>query len=225
MSAASWRAAFGLFFDRRPRWAPTWRGWLALGVCALATGFGVVLGAYPFLAVHQPVTAEILVVEGWIPEYALRECVFLARSSGYKKVFTVGAPVAGAGSPAKPDETYAYVSFELLRKMGLPTNMLGMVPSLTSGRDRTFRCASDLREYLRQHGLNPSAINVVTLGPHARRSRLLFESAFGKSVSIGVIALQDEDYDPRRWWRYSEGVKEMIAESAAYIYARFFFYP
>jgi UDP-N-acetyl-D-mannosaminuronate dehydrogenase len=33
------------------------------------------------------------------------------------------------------------------------------------------------------------------------------------------------DYDSKHWWRYSDGVREGIGESIAYIYARFFFYP
>jgi hypothetical protein len=40
-----------------------------------------------------------------------------------------------------------------------------------------------------------------------------------------VIAVEDREYDPARWWRYSEGVKEVISEGAGYLYARFFFYP
>jgi len=35
----------------------------------------------------------------------------------------------------------------------------------------------------------------------------------------------DKDYDPERWWRYSAGVRGVIDESVAYIYAKFFFHP
>ena len=31
------------------------------------------------------------------------------------------------------------------------------------------------------------------------------------------------DYDPKDWWRYSDGVREVIGESIAYIYANSYF--
>ena len=69
------------------------------------------------------------------------------------------------------------------------------------------------------------SFNVLTLGVHARRSRLLFRKAFGSDLPIGVIAVQNREYDPVRWWSSSEGAKEVISEGVAYLYARFFFSP
>ena len=63
------------------------------------------------------------------------------------------------------------------------------------------------------------------MGPHARRTRLLFQEAFGSKVAVGVIAVPDDAYDPRHWWRSSEGVRDVVGEAIAYVYARFFFYP
>jgi hypothetical protein len=66
---------------------------------------------------------------------------------------------------------------------------------------------------------------VVKEDAHARRTRLLFPKALGPDVEVGIIAVQTPDYDPKRWWRYSEGVRDVIGESIAYVYARFFFWP
>ena len=66
--------------------------------------------------------------------------------------------------------------------------------------------------------------NLMTLGAHARRSRLLFEEAFDGKASVGIISITNREYDPRHWWKYSEGVREVIGESVAYVYARFFFH-
>jgi hypothetical protein len=41
---------------------------------------------------------------------------------------------------------------------------------------------------------------------------------------VGIIAVPNPDYDAQRWWRYSEGLKDVISESFAYLYARFFFF-
>ena len=66
------------------------------------------------------------------------------------------------------------------------------------------------------------ALNVATVGAHARRSKLLFEKAFGPTTRVGVVALEDPEYDPMHWWRTSEGVREVLGESIAYVYARLF---
>ena len=93
-------------------------------------------------------------------------------------------------------------------------------------RDRTYGSAIALRTWLREHNLTVRGVNVLTEDVHARRTCLLFQKALGDNVAVGVIAVPNPDYDPRHWWRYSQGVKDVFAESVAYIYARLlFFYP
>jgi uncharacterized SAM-binding protein YcdF (DUF218 family) len=92
-------------------------------------------------------------------------------------------------------------------------------------RDRTYRSAVALRDWFREHNMAVHSINIVTEDAHGRRSRLLFEKAFGTGVKVGIISVPSPDYDATHWWRYSEGVREVIGEGIAYIYARFFFHP
>jgi len=44
-------------------------------------------------------------------------------------------------------------------------------------------------------------------------------------VEIGILSGRNREYDPQHWWRSSEGVKEVLSEGAAYLYARFLFCP
>ncbi len=92
-------------------------------------------------------------------------------------------------------------------------------------RDRTYGSAVALREWLDEHDVAVQSVNVMTEDAHARRTHLLFKKALGKNVTVGIIAVPNPDYDARRWWRYSEGVKDVGSEAFAYIYTRFFFYP
>ena len=46
-----------------------------------------------------------------------------------------------------------------------------------------------------------------------------------KERSSGGYCSAKPDYDPGSWWCYSDGVREVIGESIAYIYARVFFWP
>ncbi len=74
-------------------------------------------------------------------------------------------------------------------------------------------------------GVSVRPIDIMTLGPPARRSRPLFQKAFGKEVKVGMISVEDRDYDPGQWWGTSEGVCEALEEGIAYINARVFFCP
>jgi len=222
--AAPVRAMWGVF-DRKERWSLSWRGRLIVASALLLVGALVLKGVYPFLAITHRVNANILVVEGWIHEYAIRAAVKEFRSNHYERVFTTGGPVVGTGGYINDFYTSASVGADLLKKWGLPDERLQMVPSRVMDRDRTYGSAVALRNWFRDHNMVVRSVNVMTEDMHARRTRLLFEEALGKSVTVGIIAVPNPDYDARRWWRYSDGVREVKGESIAYIYARFFFYP
>lgn len=215
---------FGLL-SQKPRWGLSMRGWIVAGLALttlLAAGF---FGAHPFLAVNTPVETEVLVVEGWIPEEAVRLAAAEFKSGGYKKVYTVGGPVGGMGDDAADDDTYAYVAAKKLERAGVPRNLVQMAPTRVRDRDRTYASAIALREWFAQNQIKPSALNVATLSVHARRTRLLYQEAFGDELKIGVIAIPNHRYVAKCWWKYSEGVKEVVSESAAYFYARVLFSP
>ena len=213
-------------FVRKERWGLSWRGWLIVFAGVFLTFSLFCFRIYPFLAVTHRVDTNVLVVEGWIHEYAIRAAVEEFRSKSYERVFTTGGPVEGTGGYINDYNTSASVGADLLRKNGLPNESLQMVPSRVMDQDRTYGSAIALRNWFREHNLTVPGINVVTEDLHARRTCLLFQKALGGKVTVGVISVPNPDYDPRHWWRYSEGVKDVFAQSVAYIYARLlFFYP
>jgi uncharacterized SAM-binding protein YcdF (DUF218 family) len=165
------------------------------------------------------------VVEGWIHEYAIRAAVKEFQTNHYQRVFTTGGPVVGTGGYINDFYTSASIGADLLKKNGLANGSVQMVPSRVMDRDRTYGSAVALRNWFRDHNMAVSSIDVVTEDVHARRTRLLFEKALGKNVVVGIIAVPNPDYDWRRWWWYSEGVKGVGSEALAYAYARLFFYP
>jgi uncharacterized SAM-binding protein YcdF (DUF218 family) len=222
--AAPPRAFWGLF-DRRERWSLSWRGRLMLAFAVLLISVLVFRSVYPFLATTHRVDSNVLVVEGWIHEYAIRAALKEFQTNHYQRVFTTGGPVVGIGGYINDFCTSASVGADLLRKSGLPEERLQMVPSRVMDRDRTYGSAVALRNWFRDHNVAVSGIDVVTEDLHARRTRLLFQKALGHKVAVGVIAIPNPDYDARRWWRYSEGLKDVLSEAATYVYARLLFYP
>lgn len=200
------------------------RGWLLMVCVILAAGSAVFFNAYSFLAVTDRANADTLVVEGWVHEYAINAAIQEFRSGSYRHLFTTGGPVTGKGGYINDYNTSASVGADLLVKAGMQRASVQMVPSRVIGRDRTYYSAVALREWFFEHHVHPTGINVITEDAHARRTRLLFQNALGSSITVGVIAVPDPDYDAKHWWRYSDGVREIIGEGIAYVYAELFFH-
>jgi uncharacterized SAM-binding protein YcdF (DUF218 family) len=210
---------------RKPRWGLSWSGRLLALVGMLVLGYVLVSRIHPFLCVTERADTDVLVVEGWIDAYALRAGAAEFKSGSYKRVFTTGGPIVGDGAYVNDYRTSASVGADGLKRSGVPANLVQIVATHENGRDRTYQSAVALREWFHKHNLPIHQINLLTEDAHARRSRLLFQMAFGDEVKIGIISVANPDYDPAQWWRYSDGVRQVLSESIAYIYAKVFFYP
>ncbi len=213
------------FVNRKERWGLSWKGWLLVVLLFIGLATGFVYGVYPFLAVTQRANSDVLVMEGWIPFYAVHAAAQEFASGSYRQILTTGGPISGMGGYTNDYNTSASLGAGRLKADGVPSGVIQMVPSRVSERDRTYSSALALRQWLDQQAKKVKAINVVTADTHARRTRLLFQRALGNDISVGVIAVPNPDYDARHWWRYSEGVKDVLTEAVAYVYAKFFFWP
>jgi uncharacterized SAM-binding protein YcdF (DUF218 family) len=217
----SWIAVAGtLLFVRRRRWSLTWTG-RVLAFAIVAT-LAVVLarGLCRFLAVTSPVGAPILVVEGWIPRYAYREAAAQFRQGRYRRVIVAEMLQEDADAAGDPREPFGR---EKLIKFGVPGDAVSTVPVEESDRDRTFHAAMAVKQWLEDQHLDTTSIDLITVGAHARRSRLLYEKALGSAKSVGIISIEDRRFDPDHWWRTSEGFRTTVSEAIAYLYARVVF--
>lgn len=225
MSSARSSAKLCGLFTRRERWGLSWRGWLAAALVILALGGLGLLGIYPFLAVTHRVDSKVLVVEGWLDQYAFPLAAGEFKTGGYTRAFTTGGPVVGSGGYHKDSDTDASVGAGRLRAAGVPGDLVQRVPSHVWDRNRTYNSAVALRSWFQEQNLHVESINVLTESTHARRTWMLFQEAFGPGVKVGIISVSNPDYDPRYWWRYSDGVREVSSEALAYVYAKIFFWP
>ncbi len=204
---------------RRQCLLPTWRGWLLFVlICSLLVVVAV-RSVHPFLAVNDPKPGGALVVEGWASDAAMAAVVAEFKQNHYERLF---GPLE-EGAPLSDYKTYAELGAAVLLKLGLGTNQVQAVPAPRVRQDRTYAAAVALRDWLRAHGPAPKRFNLLTVGPHARRSRLLFEKALGKDAIVGVRALPEENYDPNHWWQSSQGFRVVTGEVIAYVYVRLLF--
>jgi hypothetical protein len=217
------RRFFGLQ-KRQEKWVLTWRGRFVAWASLAVLGLIFILTVHPFLAITARVDTRYLVIEGWVPNYALEESMAEFKAGSYVKIFTVGAdPLSGVN--IEKGDSVALAAYTRLKWMGMNPDLIQPVPAHIKYRNRTYESALALRKWVEENHLPVTSFNLVTVGPHARRSRLLFEKAFAGQARVGIISVENREYDPKRWWKYSEGVKELIGEGVGYVYARFFFHP
>jgi hypothetical protein len=207
---------------RRVALRPTWRGWLALLLVAVVLVVAAVRVTFPFLAVNDSKPGGVLVVEGFVPDHTIGEAIAEFRRNPYEALLVSGGPI-DKGAPFSEFATYAEFGAAVAVKLGGDPARTHAVPSPETRQDRTYGSAVAIRDWLRQRGPMPRAVNVVSLGPHARRSRLMYEAAFGDLADVGIIAVDDQSYDGKRWWMSSSGFRAVTGELIAYVYARLLF--
>lgn len=208
-------------FKKKEFYAPTLAGWSVILIICGILFYLFLVNCYSFLAPCQPQTqADILIVEGWIPDYALKEAYNHFRKGTYRSVLVTGGPVE-YGSFLTPHKTYAQIGESVLEQFGLPDSVVIAVPSELTQRDRTFTSALAVKLFLSENNIQFANLNLLSLGVHSRRSWYLFKKALHPH-KIGIISITDQTFNPQKWWTSSQGVRSVLDESIAYIYGRFF---
>ncbi len=225
MPSSALRQKFFGMVTRRERWGLSWRGSALLLAMLALLATGLFFRVYPFFAVTNRVESRFLVVEGWVNAHAIRFAADEFSFGGYESVLSTGGPVEGMGGYVNDYSTAASVGAGRLKQAGVPAEKVQMVPSRISARDRTYGSAVALRRWFEENKMPLTAVNVVTVDVHARRTQLLFQMALGPKVKVGIIAVPNADYDAVKWWRYSEGVRAVLGECIAYLYVKLFFFP
>lgn len=205
---------------RQEKWTLTAPGW-GVGIAFAATlMIFTITHIHSFLAVTSAIKADVLVVEGWLPDYAIEQAISEFENGSYNKIITTGGPLPIGYYLAKY-KNYAELAAATLEELGFEKEKLVAVPARKVTKDRTYASAVAFRQWLSNSGLSVESINLYTFDVHTRRSWLIFKQVLAPKIKAGAIAAQTLDYDPNNWWSSSEGVRSVISETIAYIYARF----
>ena len=208
-------------FRRKELCVPTWRGWVLLLAILLGLVISFLAFAHTFLSVNHPVAANVLVVEGWLPDYALEEAVQEFKEKGYEYLVAAGGPMP-QGHLVSGYDTYARIAGATLLKLQIPKEKLIEAPAAKTYRNRTFESAKAVRAKLLELGILVQGLNVLSEGPHARRSRLVYRKVFGSETVVGVIAIRSRDYEAERWWRSSDGMETTMSEGIGWLFESLF---
>jgi len=198
-------------------------GWAVFSITFGSVLVSIILFVHPFLAPIKPVEGDVLVVE-LLPNYALKQVKDQFEEGHYKLLVTVGGKYT-TGHPMEQYKSEAGWTASRLNAQGvLQEKIIPVSITIYPRKGRTYHKALAVKKRLDRVGFAQASIDVVSFGVHARRTWLLFEKAF-PSVDVGIISITPNSYDTSRWWLFSEGVRSIISESIAYLYARFIFSP
>ncbi len=189
---------------------------LAMVACAIAAAVVVWADVYPFLAPNRPIPdADALVIEGWMPDYAIAAAAAEFRRGSYQLIITTGPPIRH-GSYLVAHQTFADLSAATLVALGVDPNRVIALPHSAIAVRRTASLAIALRQGLQDADVALQTVNLYSLGPHARRTWELCRAALTPEVQVGVLAAVPQEYEPACWWRTSSGVRVVLGEMIAY---------
>ena len=203
-------------FRRHNVWFPTLLGWTCL--LALLLGLFSVwwFEGEAFLSRTDRLPADILVIEGWAGLNSPPAAAAEFRRGGYRWAVVTG----GLTGKSWTLERWRYVDAvgqELIR-LGVPADAIIAAPTGDPESQRTFEMAVAAREALRARGVAPAALNVFTLGAHARRSQLIFRKVFGSATGIGVVSWIPPGFQKEPWWHSSERADDLLKETVGYVF-------
>jgi uncharacterized SAM-binding protein YcdF (DUF218 family) len=181
-------------------------------------------GIYGFLAQNEPIESDCVVVEGWLSPDCMAKAARFIQTRQIHRVLMTGGTVEDEWDTFR-GETYAELGKERLASLGVPKEGITAVPCHVNQRERTYNAALALRQWCDQKGNTLVSFNLLTEGAHARRSYMLFQRALGPRMEIGIIPLKSINMEARQWWQSSAGIKGVIAETSAYLYAAIIFHP
>ena len=197
---------------RRELPVPTPAGALALSAMLAVVAIVLVRTLFAFLAPVAPIGGGLLVVEGWAGAPAFDEALRRFQSGRYERIVVTGGPIE-LDSPIAAARSWAEFGAQHLAARGIAPGDVAVIASPASAQDRTFLSAVTLRDWLAAQHIPVTRLDIVTLGPHGRRSRRLYQLAFGSGVAIGIVSATPTDYDPQHWWASSEGAKSVLGEA------------
>jgi hypothetical protein len=162
-------------------------GLLFLTTCLTAAVSFTILNLHAFLAKSYPIEADVLVVEGWLPDYALVSAADEFKNGSYQKIITISGSLS-RGSYLSQYQTFAELAAATLVAIGVDPDRIFIVAEPSQSQDRTSSSAAILDRWLSTSQLQIAAINLFTLGPHARRSWLLFKEILEPRISVGIVS-------------------------------------
>jgi|HubBroStandDraft_6_1064221.scaffolds.fasta_scaffold164774_2 hypothetical protein len=194
------------------KWSPKLLGSLAIVVLLVIAVIWLCIYGESFFSLTRRVPPQVLVVEGWIGVDGIRAAAAEFERGGYQYIVATG----GQTEDRQSSSNFAEMAGRELIRRGVPDDRIIMAPTGEIEHERTFKSAVAAWRALQKRGICSKTVNVMTLGPHARRTRLVYAKVYAPSAQVGVIAWTPSDYEGGPWWRSNRRTKCFLKEIIGY---------
>jgi uncharacterized SAM-binding protein YcdF (DUF218 family) len=161
----------------------------------------------------------VLVVEGWVQDYAFESAAQEFRNGKYTWVITTGGPLQ-KGSQLSLYKSMAELSAAILKQKGIPEDRIIPLPHPAVKINRTLASAKEVENWF-QLNKDMLSMNLISVGAHSRRSYRIFRKSLPNTIRLGIISIGDQNHDSDKWWTSSDGIRTIITETVAYIHCFF----
>ncbi|MDJ0659725.1 MAG: ElyC/SanA/YdcF family protein [Crocosphaera sp.] len=203
--------------EYKPQWTLTLQGWLLLFFLLVSLFIGVGLFIHPFLRMSHPIEANIMVIEGWVPDRTIKAAIAEFKEKNYRLMITTGNEI-GRGKYLSDHNTFADLAAATAIALGLDPTQVVRVPNENVTINQTAASAEAVKQWLLESNLEVKSINIYSYDVHTRRSWLVFKTILAPEIEVGAIAFCPPSSRP--WWKTSRGVKSVIVETIAYLYTK-----
>ena len=173
---------------------------------------------YSFLAYKKVIDTETAIVEGWIGDSQIAKVANLILSNNaFERVIVTGDKIEFAVKYF-PADNYAEIGALRLADCGISESKI-ILCSFNARKNRTLNSASYAKPIIEKE--ETKSFVIFTYDIHARRTYASYKKVFGNRYKIGIIPLYNGIYNSKNWYKSSEGMKEIIVETVAYLYFKF----
>jgi len=176
---------------KKEKWVATWFGNLLKVLLLIIIIFIFSRVIYPFLSPNEPLLGKILIVEGFIPDYALKKSIGIFKDGNYKLMIVTGKQRTHGSQLDQYRNDGDYAAATLI-KFGMDSiNIKVIALDNDIRKDRTYASANAVKNWLKNTDLENQKIDVVSIGCHSRRSWHLYKMAFDDFSDVGIHAVRN----------------------------------
>jgi hypothetical protein len=198
--------------ERAAKWSPTLLGVFTMVVVLVFPVIWLCIYGESFFSLTRRLPAEVLVVEGWIGNTGIRAAAAEFERGGYQYIVVPGGQTDDRQSPSN----YSEMAEQELIRSGIPKDRIIIASTGEIEHERTFRSAVASWRALHMKGIDPQIVNVLTLGSHARRTRLVYAKVYAPITQVGIISWAPSEYQAEPWWRSSGRTRCFLKEIVGY---------
>jgi hypothetical protein len=128
----------------------------------------------------------------------------------YNSVYDVGS-LGGENRIANNYNSSADLFRNKLISAGIDSTKVNVITGERTGINRTLVSALAVKRWIKSSGYEIKGINIISLGIHARRTKLTYRRVLGNSYNIGIISLPDLHTEKAKQSPQISKVKESLS--------------